>query len=154
MKASDVMTSCVVSIQADVSILEAGRLMLENNISGLPVVDRNGRLVGIVTERDFLRHAELGAESNRPRWLDLATGAAQSANADMRRLDRRVGEIMTQDLVTVSEDTPIEEVARVLRRKIKRVPVMRGSQLVGIITRVDLVRMLAEAGAHKRPEAG
>jgi CBS domain-containing protein len=69
MKASDIMTRRVVTVRADASILEAGRLMLESKISGLPVVDGGGRLVGIVTERDFLRRAEMAAEPKRPRWF-------------------------------------------------------------------------------------
>jgi CBS domain-containing protein len=146
MKASDVMTCRVVSVRADAPVFEAGRLMLENQISGLPVVDGDGRLVGIVTERDFLRHAEFGADAARPRWFEVLMGPARSP------LDRRVEEVMTPGVVTVPEDLPIEEVARLLRRDIKRVPVMHGNQLVGIISRVDLVRTLTNA-AGTGPDA-
>jgi len=152
MKASDVMTRRVVSVRADASIMEAGRLMLENKISGLPVVDGDGRLVGIVTERDFLRHAEFGTESERPRWFEALISPARSVTDNAYPLDRRVEEVMTQDVVTVLEDMPIEEVARLIRRDIKRVPVIRGNQLVGVISRVDLVRTLTMA-ARKRSEA-
>ncbi len=145
MKASDVMTRRVVTVRVDASILEAGRLMLENRISGLPVVDGGGRVVGIVTERDFLRRAEMGSELKRPRWFELLIDPAQSATEYAYFRDRKIEEVMTRDTVTVGEDMPLEEVARLIKeRDIKRVPVMRGDQLVGIISRLDLVRALTQ----------
>ena len=121
MKASDVMTRSVVSVRTDASILEAGEIMIENKISALPVVNPDGRLMGIVTERDFLRHAVLGSEAARPRWFEVLMSAAQSDAAAAHPLNRKVEEVMTPDVVTVQEDLPVEEVARLIRRDIKRV---------------------------------
>ncbi|MGP0095144.1 MAG: CBS domain-containing protein [Xanthobacteraceae bacterium] len=147
MKASDVMTRHVVTVRADASVVEAGRLMIEKEISGLPVVDGgDGHLVGIVTERDFLRRAEMGNKIKRPRWFEVLIDPAQSASQYDHFRDLRIEEVMTRDTVTVTEDRPLEEVARLIsERDIKRVPVMRGDQLVGIVSRLDLVRALTQA---------
>lgn len=144
MKSSDVMTLRVVTVGPEDSILHAARLMLQNRISGLPVVDSHGRLVGIVTEGDFLRRAETGTERRRPRWLEFVLGPGRLATDYVHSHGRKVEEVMTPDPRTVSEDTPLEQVVHEMERhRIKRLPVMRGNQLVGIISRANLVRALA-----------
>ena len=79
MKAQDVMTLGVVSVQSNASVMRAVQLMLQNEISGLPVVDDKGSLVGIVTEGDFLRRGELGTQRKRPRWLEFLVGPGRLA---------------------------------------------------------------------------
>ena len=145
MSASDVMTRNVTSIGRDAPIGDAIRLMLDHRISGLPVVDGSGKVVGMLTEGDLLRRAETQTERQRPRWLELLLGPGRLADEYVRTHGRKVGEIMTEDLVSVAEDTPLAEIVQLMeRRRIKRLPVLRGDALVGIVTRADLMRALGQ----------
>jgi CBS-domain-containing membrane protein len=145
MSASDVMTRNVASIGRDAPIGDAIRLMLNHRISGLPVVDGSGKVVGMLTEGDLLRRAETQTERQRPRWLELLLGPGRLADEYVRTHGRKVGEIMTEDLVSVAEDTPLAEIVQLMeRRRIKRLPVLRGDALVGIVTRADLMRALGK----------
>jgi CBS domain-containing protein len=144
MKAKDVMTRNVISVAPDASILEALRLMLQNKISGLPVVTENGQLVGIVTEGDFLRRAETGTEHKRPHWLEFIVSPRQLAHDYVHSHGRRVEEVMTFRVETVSEETELDNVVTLMEKhRIKRIPVMRGDELVGIISRANLLHVLA-----------
>jgi CBS domain-containing protein len=149
MKASDVMTCTILSVRPDATIAEAIRMMLDNRISGLPVVDEAGRLVGILTEGDLLRRGETGTERHRPRWLEILMGPGRLAEEYVRTHGRKIGEVMTRDPVCVSPDTPLKEVVQLMeRRRIKRVPVLDGDVPVGILSRADLMRGLAGALAE------
>jgi CBS domain-containing protein len=144
MKAADVMTRQVMTIEADAPIAKAVRLMLQNRISGLPVVDPSGRLVGIVTEGDFLRRAETGTEVRRPRWLEFLLGPGRGASEYVRTHARKVAEVMTPNVASVAEDTPVDEIVRLMEhRRIKRVPVVQDRKVVGIVSRANLLRVLA-----------
>ena len=152
MKAKDVMTSPVVSIEPDASIWQAVRIMLQRHISGLPVIDQKGALVGIVTEGDFLRRAETGTQRRRPRWLEYLIGPGRLADEYTRAHGRKVSEIMTADPLTISEDTPLDEIVRLMeKRQIKRLPVVRDQQVVGIVSRANLVHALASVARDIRP---
>jgi CBS domain-containing protein len=154
MKVKDVMTSPVISIEPETPVLEAVRIMLQRRISGLPVIDKDGRLVGMVTEGDFLRRAETGTERRRPRWLEFLVGPGQLANEYTRSHGCKVSEIMTCDPVTVLEGTPLEEVVKVMeKRQIKRLPVVRGKEVVGIVSRANLVHALAGLAREVKPVA-
>lgn len=139
------MTSKLITVKADTPILEAARLMLQRHISGLPVVDDTGTLRGIVSEGDFIRRGEIGTETPRIRWLDFITGPGKPAMDFVHEHGRKVGEIMTQgDLCTATEDMPLTELVRLMGRKnVKRLPVVRGNMVVGIVTRSDLLRAVA-----------
>ena len=144
MIASDVMTRTVLSVRPDATIAEAIRTMLDNRISGLPVIDEAGRLVGMLTEGDLLRRGETGTERHRPRWLEILMGPGRLAGDYVRTHGRRIGEVMTRDPVSVTPDTPLKEVVELMeRRRIKRVPVLDGDVPVGILSRADLLRALA-----------
>jgi CBS domain-containing protein len=145
MKASDVMTVGAATIRSDASVPEAARLMLQYAISGLPVVDDAGHLVGIVTEGDFLRRTETGTErQHRPRWLEFLLGPGRLADEYVHSHSRKVEEVMTRQVVTVAEETPVDEIARLMERhRIKRVPVIRDNRVVGIVSRANLLRGLA-----------
>ena len=145
MRAHQIMTRKLLTVKADTTIVEAARLMLQHHISGLPVVDDTGGLIGIVSEGDFMRRSEIGTQTPRIRWLDFLMGPGKSAVDFVREHGRKVGEIMTQDdLCTVTEDTPLEDLVRLMERKnVKRVPVVRNAALVGIVTRTDLLRAVA-----------
>ena len=152
MKAKDVMTSPVISVEPDASIWQAVRIMLQRHISGLPVIDQKGSLVGIVTEGDFLRRAETGTQRRRPRWLEYLIGPGRLADEYTRAHGRKVSEIMTADPLTISEDTPLDEIVRLMeKRQIKRLPVVRDQQVVGIVSRANLVHALASVARDIRP---
>ena len=152
MKAKDVMTSPVISVEPDASIWEAVRIMLQRRISGLPVIDKGGRLVGMVSEGDFLRRAETGTQRQRSRWLEFLIGPGRLADEYTRSHGRKVQEIMTPDPVTVAEETPLEEIVRTMEnRRIKRLPVVRGKHVVGIVTRANLVHALAGVARELMP---
>ena len=144
MNAADVMTRNVVTVGADASIGQAIALMLDHRLSGLPVLASDGELVGILTEGDLLRRTETGTERQRPRWLEFLRGPGRLAEDYVQTHGRKVGEIMTEDVVSVGEDTPLAEIVRLMEhRRVKRMPVLRGSVLVGIVSRADLMRALA-----------
>ena len=144
MLAGDVMTRKVISVASDASAMQAGALMLKHQISGLPVVDSSGILLGIISEGDFLRRAELGTQRRRPRWLAFLISPGRLASEYVHACGRKVKEIMTPNPYTVTESTPVTEVVQLMERhRIKRVPVVCGRRLVGIVSRADLLRALA-----------
>jgi CBS domain-containing protein len=143
MKAADVMTSGLITVTPDTSVKKAAQLMLRYDISGFPVIDRAGRLVGIVTEGDFLRRAETGTERHRPRWLEVFVDAGRLAEEYTRSHGRKVEEVMTSRVFTATEDTPLDAVVELMERHhIKRVPVVRNGHLIGMVTRPDLLHTL------------
>jgi CBS domain-containing protein len=152
MKAKDIMTSRVVSVEADTPILQAARIMLQRRVSGLPVVDNDGHLVGIITEGDFLRRAETGTARRRPRWLEFLVGPGRLAEEYTRSHGRKVGEVMTPDPVTVTEHTALEDIVKLMeKRQIKRVPVVLGPYVVGIVSRANLLHALASVAREAKP---
>jgi CBS domain-containing protein len=144
-RAHQIMTRKVTTVTPSTSVLEAANIMLRHHISGLPVVNDSGNLVGMVSEGDFMRRSEIGTQGPRIRWLDFLMGAGKSAEDFVHEYGRKIGEIMTQDgLFTATEDMPLEELVRVMKREnVKRLPVLRGDALVGIVTRSDLLRAVA-----------
>lgn len=143
MKAADVMTRNVLTVGPESSVAQAIRLMLNNNISGLPVLAADRKVVGILTEGDLLRRGETGTERHRPRWLEILMGPGRAAGEYVRTHGRKVADIMSTDVVSVAGDTPLDEVVGLMeRRRIKRVPVVEGEALVGIVSRADLLRSL------------
>jgi CBS domain-containing protein len=142
MKASDVMTRNLLTVGRETSVADAIRVMLDNNVSGLPVLD-NGKVVGILTEGDLLRRGETGTERHRPRWLEILMGPGRMAGEYVRTHGRKVEGIMTADVISVAGDAPLDEVVGLMeRRRIKRVPVIEDDVLVGIVSRLDLLRAL------------
>lgn len=146
MNARDVMTRHVVSVAPNETILEAGELMLRHHVSGLPVVDGNGRLIGIVTERDFLRPIGPRTDDRRPRWFEVIAARPVISELAELRCRRKVAEVMTPDPVTVDDNAPIGEVVRMMEtHRVKRLPVMRESRMVGIISRENLMHALVRS---------
>jgi len=144
MQVKDVMTRKVISVGADESVLKAARLMLQNHISGMPVIDKDGELIGIVTEGDFLRRGELGTQRRRPKWLEFIVGPGRLAEEYAHSSGRRVDEIMTTDPCTVDETDSLEKVVELMeRRRVKRLPVMHAGRIVGIVSRANLMHALA-----------
>jgi CBS-domain-containing membrane protein len=146
MQASDVMTRRIVSIENTASIREAIRLMLDNSISGLPVVDAGGKVIGVLTEGDLLRRSEIATEKHRWRWLELVLGPGRMASEYVRTHGRVVDELMTREVLTVAVDTRLEEIVALMERhRIKRLPVIDNNTLVGIVSRADLLAALGRA---------
>ncbi len=144
------MATAVATVPAGATVRDAARLMLERRVSALPVVDKVGRMIGIVSEGDLMRRTELGTESPRSWWLKLFAGRA--AREYLKAHGATVRDVMTRPVISVRRTTPLDEVARLLEsHRIKRVPVLQGERLVGIVSRADLVRRLATAPA--RPTA-
>ncbi|WP_025602633.1 CBS domain-containing protein [Burkholderia sp. WSM2230] len=144
MRASDVMTSNVISVTPDMTIREVARLFIENRISGAPVLDPEGGVLGMISEGDLLRRSEIGTdERKRVSWLDFWS-ASHDARDYVKTHAAKVSDVMTTDVVTVEPDTPLGEVAGILEtRRIKRVPVTEAGRLVGIVSRANLVQALA-----------
>lgn len=144
MRTHQIMTPKVITVDVDAPTTEAANLMLRHHISGLPVVDKAGRLIGIISEGDFVRRSEIGTQRRRGRWLKFLLGPGSAATQFAHEHGRKVREIMTESPYTVTEDTPLEEAVRLMeRRGVKRLPVVRGDTLVGILTRSDLLRAVA-----------
>lgn len=144
MLAKDVMTKSVVTVDPGATVLQAVRLMLQKRISGLPVVDASGNLVGIVTEGDFLRRVETKTERRRPRWLEFILGPGRLADEYVHSHGSKVAEVMTPEPLTIAEDTPLDEVVQTMEtRGVKRLPVVRGKRVVGIVSRANLLHALA-----------
>jgi CBS domain-containing protein len=148
MRASDIMVKDVITVHPDANIQEVAEILVSKRISGLPVVDAHGRLVGIVSEGDLLRRAESGTEHERSWWLKLLMGRESLAAEFVKEHARRVRDVMTRDVITASSDTPVTDIAATLEKnRIKRVPIVDGEKLVGIISRANLIQALA--GMHK-----
>jgi CBS-domain-containing membrane protein len=148
MNVADIMTARVLTIRNDAPITEAVRLMLQRRISGLPVVDADDNLVGMVSEGDFLRRTETGTERHRPRWLEFLASPGGQATDYVHAHGRKVADVMSAEPIAVSEKTPIGDAVSLMEKhRIKRLPVLRERKVVGIVSRADLLRALARAAA-------
>ena len=144
MRAHQIMTRDVITVTPRTTIQDAANIMLRSHISGLPVLDDAGRLIGIVSESDFLRRSEIGTGRKRAAWLQFFLGPGRSAADFVRERGRRVEDVMTPNPVTVGEETPLEELVHLMETNdIKRLPVMSGAVLVGIVTRSNLLQAVA-----------
>lgn len=154
MQASDVMTRNPVTIARTTPIGAAIGLMLERKISGLPVVDAEGRIEGILTEGDLLRRGELGTQKRHWPWLDFLLGPGRMASDYVKTHSRVCEELMTRDVVSVAPETPLADIVGLMeRRRIKRLPVIENDALVGIVSRADLLAALAQALDAPQPPA-
>jgi len=152
MKAADIMTANPITIAPGDSVMEAVRLMLQRKFSGLPVIDSKGAVVGIVTEGDLLRRTETGTQRRRPRWIEFFVGPGRLASEYAHASGRKVEEVMTRPVQTITEETPLDEVVNIMERhQIKRLPVLRDGKLVGIVSRANLLRALASVARETKP---
>ena len=127
MKAADVMTRQVITVMPDATIEEAARLMLRHRISGLPVADRDGAILGIVTEGDLIRRAEADTEKQRPRWLELLVGPGRLAQEYVRSHARKVAEVMTANVISIAPEASLREAVTLMEAKhVKRLLVKNG----------------------------
>lgn len=143
MLARDVMFSPVITAKPDTAILEIVQLMLDHRISALPIIDDTGQLVGLVSEGDLLRRVEIGTQKHRSWWLTAFRGAVSLAEDFVKSQSMKASEVMTKNVVTAREDTPLWEIAEILeKKKFKRVPVVRDGRVVGIVSRANLLQAL------------
>ncbi|TFH85643.1 CBS domain-containing protein [Billgrantia azerbaijanica] len=141
MLAVDVMTPNVITVGPEADVREIARLLLDNRISAVPVVDDDDKVLGIVSEGDLMRHLENGNGNRKSWWLrSIFVGAGDAADY-VKSHGRLAREIMTRDPITIAEDEPLNRIARLLEKHhIKRVPVVRDGRLVGIVSRANLLR--------------
>jgi CBS domain-containing protein len=144
MRAHQIMTRSVITIAPDATILEAAKTMLRHHVSGLPVVDAAGKLVGIVSEGDFIRRSEIGTQRKRGRWLKFLLGAGAAATDYVHEYGRKIADVMTSEPLTVTEDATLEAIVTLMETNgVKRLPVMNGDKLVGIVSRANLLQAVA-----------
>ena len=123
MRAIDVIVREVATVRPDAGVGEAIKLLAEHDVSALPVLDPEGNLVGMLSEADLIHRVEIGTEKHRPWWLKAVTGAITLAEEFAKSHDKRVGELMTTGVVTVTEDTPLTEIGSLFERKARLAPV-------------------------------
>jgi CBS domain-containing protein len=146
MKALDVMVRDVVTVSPQDDIAGVIRLLAEHDISALPVVDGDDHVVGVISEADLIRREEISSGKHRPWWIEALTPASTLANEFAKSHGRRVSELMSTDVVSASEDTPLGQIATLLEKhRIKRVPILRDGRLVGIVSRANLIQALASS---------
>ncbi|KVQ59305.1 CBS domain-containing protein [Burkholderia territorii] len=145
MWARDVMTTSVIFATPEMSVHEVAKLLADHAISAVPVADADGRLIGIVSEGDLVRRVEIGTGARRRSWwLELLASNTELASEYVKAHAQKVKDMMSVDVVTVCEDTPLSEIADLLERyRIKRVPVIKDDKVTGLVSRADLVRALA-----------
>jgi CBS domain-containing protein len=148
MKARDVMTSPVVTVKPTAFVKDVARLFLERRISAVPVVDDQEKLVGIVSEGDLVHRSEISTQRRRPWWLVLMAGDEGSAAEYIKAHAKRVADIMTKKVIIAAPDTPLHEIAETLEKYgVKRLPIVRAGELVGIVSRANLVQAIATSGS-------
>jgi CBS domain-containing protein len=153
MKAMDVMVRDIVTVKPETDVATAIKLLVENDISALPVVDHTGMVVGVISEADLVRRTEIGTDKQRPWWLEALTPGSILAEEFSKSHGRTVGEIMSPHVVSASEDASLGEIAALLERhRIKRVPIIKDGKLVGIVSRSNLIQALALASRPRRPD--
>lgn len=153
-QAKDVMTTNVVTVHPETPVMEIAKTLLARRISAVPVLDDQGQIIGIVSEGDLMRRPETGTEGRSSWWLAFLTLGDDDARRFVRTHGRYARDVMTQDVVTIDEESTLEKVADLLEsRHIKRLPVMRNGRLVGIISRADLLRGLASGAIKTVPSA-
>jgi CBS domain-containing protein len=144
MRAHQIMTRPVITVTPEATIVEAANMMLKHRVSGLPVVDAAGKLVGIVSEGDFLRRRETGTQRRRGRWLSYIFGSGSFAQDFVREHGCKVSDVMTPEPFTVTDTMPLADVVDLMEAKgVKRLPVMHGDTIVGIVTRANLLQAVA-----------
>lgn len=150
MNASDVMSSYVVTTNSGACVQDVAKIMIENRISAVPVVDEQGVLIGIISEVDLMRLAVAGTERRRPWWLRMLEGSETLAFEYVKEHSRKISDLMTRDVITATPGTPLHEIAALLEKHaIKRVPIVEKGKVIGIVSRANLLRALASAGKQE-----
>lgn len=143
MNAAEIMTKDVISVGPETPVRDIAAMMLERRISGVPVVDAGGRVLGIVSEGDLIRRPELETDRARTGWLGLFLSEEDRARDFVKSHGRVAREVMTKPATCVGPETPLDEVVRLMERlRVKRLPVVKNGKLAGLVTRTDLLRAM------------
>ena len=156
MKASDIMSTDVVTVGPKASVQEVAELLLKHRISGVPVVDDKGRVLGMVSEGDLLRRADAGTGHERSWWLKLLLGSEGLAREYIHEHSPEIADVMSREIITASPDTPVSDLAEILEKhRIKRLPIVKDGKLIGIVSRANLLHALVSLRPHipERPVA-
>ena len=144
MQAKDVMTHNVITVNPETTVENIAKVLLDNRISAVPVVTQDQQILGIVSEGDLMRRPEIDTERSRSWWLDFVRGSQENAADYIKTHGLAAEQIMTKQITTVEEHTPLGEIAQLLEKKhIKRVPVVKSNKLVGIVSRANILQSLA-----------
>jgi CBS domain-containing protein len=144
MRAHQIMTRPVITVTPETTIVEAANIMLQRHISGLPVIDATGKLIGIISEGDFIRRSEIGTQRKRGRFLRFILGPGKEATDFVHEHGRKIDEIMTPEPLTIEESTDLGKIVELMEKNhIRRLPVTRGDKLVGIVSRANLLQAVA-----------
>jgi CBS domain-containing protein len=153
----DVMSTDVMSVAPETPVREIAAILARHGISSVPVINGAGRLVGIVSEGDLIRRAEIGTAPYQSWWRSLLIDARAAAQAYVRSHGRTARDVMTMNPVTTASHEPLHELAaRMVRKRLRRVPVLRDGSVIGTIARSHLVRELANCApvqSHASDEA-
>jgi len=156
MRVRDIMTPHVIGVAENATLWEALDIFVKSKVSALVVFDAEGAPVGLLSEGDLLRRAELGTQKKLPAWLEFLIGGGRAARDYAHDHGRRMGEIMTRGLITVDENAELAEaVDLMLTRRIKRLIVARGGKAIGVLSRSDVLKALMLAlpsTSEKRPD--
>jgi CBS domain-containing protein len=152
MKAADVMVTSVICVRFDASVESIAETLLTNRISAVPVLDEHGAMVGIVSEGDLIHRVEADTERHRSWWLELLTSRQILAHEFVKSHGRKATDVMTRSVVSVTAETPLGEIAALLEKhRIKRVPVVNNGNIVGIVSRANLIQALVHRGEEVIP---
>lgn len=138
------MTTPVIAVGRDASVQDIAEVLLEGRISAVPVIEPDGQVCGIVSEGDLINRSDAGTRHRRSWWLELIKASEDRAREFLRTHGGRAEDVMTEDVVSITEDTPLPEIAATLEKHhVKRVPVVRQGKLVGIVSRANLLHGFA-----------
>lgn len=150
MQARDVMVCGVISVGPDIPVQIAANAMVSNCVSALPVIDIYTKLVGIVSEGDLIRRVEIGTERRRSEGGETLMSSDSLAKEFVKSHAKRVSDVMTRDVITAQPETPLREIANLMEtHSIKRLPIVRSKRVVGIVSRANLLQVLARANDER-----
>jgi CBS-domain-containing membrane protein len=146
MNASDVLVRDVVTVGPDDDVSKAVRLLVDHDISALPVIDSERRVIGVLSEADLIHREKIGTAKRRTWWLEAITPASVLALDYAKSHGRKVSELMSENVISADENTSLSDLANILEKHgIKRVPILKDGKLIGIVSRANLIQALASA---------
>jgi len=149
MKASEVMTTGVITVGPNTLVQDVVMTLLSNRISAVPVVDHHGAIIGIISEADLIRRVEIGTEK-RSKWRELVSGKCGRKQEFLKSQGVRAADVMTKPVVTATPQMPLSELVSLFDKyRIKRLPVVDGEKIIGIVSRANLLQALALALGHE-----
>lgn len=153
MLVKDIMTKTVITVPPDAAVEDIAQTMVSAGISGMPVVDAAGKVVGVISEGDLMRRAETETAPRRSWWLKLLGSPSMTAEDYIRSHGMKASDLMSRSVISVTPDDTLGEAAKILEgHHIKRAPVIENGRLVGIISRSNLVQALSAVYSMQRPQ--